>query len=127
MARTYNLQNATFRALSMRSGGALDITIYPTDPGDRSGPWTLMMGSPFGRGLSPGTYATNPFEIDGGYGFLLLGNDDRFCDGRSGSVTIQEIDITPNVLKSLRATFTIQCMNGGIVRGEIAALAEPWR
>lgn len=127
MARTYTLQNATFRALSMRSGGALDITAYPTESGDRSGPWTLMMGSPFGRGLAPGTYTTNPFETDGGYGFLLLGNDDRFCDGRSGSVTIHEIDITPSLLKRFRASFTIQCMHGGIVRGEITALADPWR
>jgi hypothetical protein len=127
MARTYTLQNATFRALSLRSGGALDIAIRPTDPADRSGPWTLMMGSPFGRGLSPGTYPTNPFETDGGYGFLLLGSDDSFCDGRSGSVTIQEIDITPAALRTLRATFTIQCMRGGTVRGDIVAAAEPWR
>ena len=127
MSRTYTLRNATFRALSLRSGGALDITIRPVDSSDKSGPWTLMMGSPFGRGLSPGTYTTNPFETDGGYGFLLLGNDAGFCDGRAGSVTIHEIDITPAALRTLRASFTIQCMRGGTVRGEIVAIAEPWR
>ena len=127
MARTYTLQNATFRALSLRSGGALDIDIRPTDPADKSGPWTLMMGSPAGRGLTPGTYTTNPFETDGSYGFVLLGNDDSFCDGRAASVTIQEIDITASALKTLRASFTIQCMRGGTVRGEIVAMAEPWR
>jgi hypothetical protein len=127
MARTYTLQNATFRALSLRSGGALDIDIRPSDPNDKSGPWTLMIGSPPGRGLSPGTYTTNPFETDGGYGFILIGSDDRFCDGRAGSMTIQEIDITPIVVKSLRASFTVQCMGGGQVRGDIVAMAEPWR
>ena len=127
MSRTYTLQNATFRALSLRSGGALDIAIRPIDPADRSGPWTLMMGSPFGRGLAPGTYTTNPFETEGGHGFLLLGNDASFCDGRAGSVTIEEIDITPTALRTLRASFTIQCMRGGTVRGDIVAIAEPWR
>ena len=127
MARTYTLQNATFRAVSLQSGGALDIAIRPNDPNDKSGPWTLMMGSPSGRGLSPGTYTTTPFDNDSGYGLLLLGNDNTFCDGRAGSVTIQEIDITPAALKSLRASFSIQCMRGSMVRGDVVAMAEPWR
>jgi hypothetical protein len=127
MARTYTLQNATFRAVSLQSGGAVDLAIRPNDPNDKSGPWTLMIGSPAGRGLSPGTYTTTPFDTDAGYGFMLLGNDNAFCDGRAGSVTIQEIDITPAALKSLRASFSIQCMRGGTVRGEVVAMAEPWR
>ena len=86
-----------------------------------------MVGSPIGRGLAPGTYTTNPFDTDSGWGLLLTGSDDRFCDGRAGSVTIQEIDITPSVLKNFRASFTIQCMGGGQVRGDIVAMAEPWR
>lgn len=127
MSRTYTLQNATFRAVSLQSGGALDIAIQPNDPGDKSGPWTLMLGSPAGRGLAPGTYTTNPFDSVGGYNFILIGTDDRFCDGRAGSVTIHEIDITPSVVRSLRASFTIQCMGGGQVRGDVVVVAEPWR
>ena len=86
-SRTYTLQNATFRALSMRSGGAIEIEARPMSPTDKSGPWTFTMGSPFGRGLAPGTYATNPFETDGGYGFLFFGYD-HYC-GTPGSVTIR--------------------------------------
>lgn len=127
-ARNYTLQNATFRALSMRSGGAVQIDIVPTDPGDRSGPWTFMMGSPFGRGLAPGTYTTNPFQTDGGYGFLFFGPD-KYCDGdgSAGSVTIHEIAINPNTVQRFRASFTIRCEGGSTVRGEMVALADPWR
>jgi len=123
--RTYTLQNATFRALSMRSGGAIEIEAKPTTPTDKSGPWTFMMGSPFGRGLAPGTYATNPFETDGGYGFLFFGYD-HYC-GTPGSVTIHEIAITPSVVQRFRASFTIKCDGGATVRGEVVALADPWR
>jgi hypothetical protein len=127
-ARNYTLQNASFRALSLRSGGAVEIDIRPTDPGDRSGPWTFMMGSPFGRGLAPGTYATNPFETDGGYGFLFFGGD-SYCDGNgsAGSVTIHEIAINPSTVQRFRASFTIRCERGATVRGDIVALADPWR
>jgi len=124
-ARTYTLQNATFRALSMRSGGAIEIEARPMNPTDKSGPWTFSMGSPFGRGLAPGTYATNPFETDGGYGFLFFGYD-HYC-GTPGSVTIHESSITPIVVQRFRASFTIRCDGGATVRGEVVALAEPWR
>ena len=123
--RTYSLQNATFRALSLRSGGAIEIDARPTNLSDRSGPWTFMMGSPFGRGLAPGTYTTNPFETDGGYGFLFFGSD-NYCDS-PGSVTIHEIAITPSVVQRFRASFTIRCDGGVTVRGDIVALADPWR
>jgi hypothetical protein len=124
-ARTYTLQNSTFRALSLRSGGAVEIEARPNDPGDRSGPWTFMMGSPFGRGLAPGTYTTNPFETDGGYGFRFFGGDST-CDS-AGSVTIHEIAITPSVVQRFRASFTIRCDGGATLRGDIVALADPWR
>jgi hypothetical protein len=124
-ARTYTLQNATFRALSLRSGGAVEIEARPTNSTDRSGPWTFMMGSPFGRGLAPGTYTTNPFETDGGYGFLFFGSD-SYC-GNAGSVTIHEIAITPSVVQRLRASFTIRCDGGATLRGDVVALADPWR
>ena len=124
-SRTYTLQNATFRALSMRSGGAIEIEARPTNPTDTSGPWTFTMGSPFGRGLAPGTYATNPFETDGGYGFLFFGFD-HYC-GTPGSVTIHEVAMTANVVQRFHASFTITCDGGATVRGEVVALAEPWR
>ncbi|HUQ86794.1 MAG TPA: hypothetical protein VM096_04490 [Vicinamibacterales bacterium] len=124
-ARTYTLQNATFSALSMRSGGAIEIEARPTSPTDKSGPWTFSMGSPYGHGLAPGTYVTNPFENDAGYGFLFFGYE-HYC-GAPGSVTIQESVITPTVVQRFRASFTIRCNGGATVRGELIALAEPWR
>jgi hypothetical protein len=124
--RSYNLQNATFRALSMRSGGAMDITVRPTDPADKSGPWTLLLGSPFGRGFAPGTYSTTPFETDGGWGLNLLnGNVD--CYSGMGTVTIHEIVITQDVVQRFRASFSMRCTGSGTLRGEVVALADPWR
>ena len=125
-SRTYNLQNATFRALSMRSGGALDITVRPTDPADKSGPWTFLLGSPFGRGLAPGTYSTTQFETDGVWGFDLVGGNVD-CYGGAGTVTIHEIAITPSVVQRFRASFSMQCTGAGTLRGEVVALADPWR
>lgn len=125
-SRTYTLQNATFRALSMRGGGALDITVRPTDPADKSGPWTLLLGSPFGRGLAPGTYSTTQFETDGGWGFDLIGGHID-CYGGAGSVTIHEIAITPDAVQRFRASFSMRCTNVGTLRGDVVALADPWR
>ena len=125
-SRTYTLQNATFRALSMQSGGALDITVRPTDPADKSGPWTLLLGSPFGRGLVAGTYSTTQFETDGGWGFDLIGGNVD-CYGGTGTVTIHEIAITPNAVQRFRASFSMRCLGAGTLRGEVVALADPWR
>ena len=125
-SRTYTLQNATFRALSMQGGGALDITVRPTDPADKSGPWTLLMGSPFGRGLTPGTYSTTQFETDSGWGFDLIGGHID-CYGGTGTVTIHEIAITPDAVQRFRASFSMRCTGSGTLRGEVVALADPWR
>jgi hypothetical protein len=124
--RTYTLQNATFRALSMRSGGAMDITVRPTDPADKSGSWILLLRSPFGRGFAPGTYSTTQFETDGSWAFDVVGGNVE-CYGSTGTVTIHEIAITPSVVQRFRASFSMRCTGAGTLRGEIVALADPWR
>ena len=126
-ARTYNLQNATFRALSLRSGGALDVTVRPISPSDQSGPWTVLMSSPSGLGLTTGTFSTQPFRADNEWNFKLLHGEDRCGDG-NGSVTIHEIAITATTLQRFRASFTVQCEGRrGTLRGNLVVLADPWR
>jgi hypothetical protein len=107
-ARTYTLQNATFRALSLRSGGALEIDVRPTDTTDRSGPWTVLMGSPFGRGLAPGTYSRTQLRSDGDYLFEFLGGT-LDCYDDTATMTIHEIAIDANSLQRLHASFTLRC------------------
>ncbi|HJU44548.1 MAG TPA: hypothetical protein VJ691_17105 [Vicinamibacterales bacterium] len=126
-ARTYNLQNATFRAQSLRRGGAFEVTVRPTAPSDQSGPWMVLMSSPSGSGLTTGTFTTRPFTADNQWNFSFSGFGDR-CGGGNASVTIHEIAIGETLVQRLRASFTVQCQDTpGIVRGEVVVLADPWR
>lgn len=125
-ARTYTLGNAKFRALSMRSGSALEIDVTPIDASDKSGPWTIIMGSPSGQGLVPGTYTTTQFDTAVGYGFDVFGSNSD-CNHGSGSVTIRDVAITADAVKRFSASFTMRCQGPATVQGDIVVMADPWR
>ena len=123
-ARTYTLQNATFRALSLRRGGAIDVTVRPTD---QSSPWIMLLSSPSGSGLTTGTFVTDPFNGDNQWRFSFFGFDER-CGGGPASVTVHEVAITETLVHRFRATFAVRCDDmPGTLRGEVVVLADPWR
>lgn len=125
-ARTYTLENAKFRALAMRSGGALEIDVTPIDSSDKSGPWTIIMGGPSGQELVPGTYNTTQFDTAVGYGFDVFGSSSD-CNRGTGTVTIRDVAITADAVKRFSASFTMRCQGPAIVHGDIVVMADPWR
>jgi hypothetical protein len=123
----FTLANSLFAANVGNNGAYLSIVMRPL-----SGPtpvWSLIVTSPNGSRISPGTYTTTRDPLSNGWS-ADFGGDGRGCGRITGRLTVHAFDfIAENqALKNFRASFEQHCEGAApALRGEVAVLADPWR